>query len=125
MSSSPYRSRQIATRQQELAARAHHMRHNQTPTEARLWAELRGSRLGVAFRRQVVIGQYIADFVAPSVRLVVEVDGGVHAARGPRDARRDARLARAGYRVLRIPAQLLTDNVAAAVALVRSALAGS
>jgi hypothetical protein len=79
--SPPYRSRKIATRQQALAGRAHHMRHNQTASEARLWAELRGGRLGVAFRRQVVIGPYIADFVAPSVGLVVEVDGGVHVAR--------------------------------------------
>jgi very-short-patch-repair endonuclease len=98
------------------------MRHNQTASEGRLWDELRGSRLGVAFRRQVVIGQYIADLVAPSVRLVVEVDGGIHTSRAPHDARRDAQLARAGYRVVRIPAQLVTGDVEAAVALVRGAL---
>jgi very-short-patch-repair endonuclease len=32
--------------------------------------------VGVERRRQVVIGRFIADFVAPSARLIVEVDGG-------------------------------------------------
>jgi very-short-patch-repair endonuclease len=80
------------------------MRLALTTTEALLWAELRGSRLGVAFRRQVVISQYIVDFCAPSVRLVVEVDGGYHAGRARADARRDRVLVRLGYRVVRVTA---------------------
>lgn len=60
-------------------------------TETILWQALSGSKLGVAFRRQVPIGRYIADFLAPACRLVVEVDGGYHAtpARLRADARRD------------------------------------
>jgi hypothetical protein len=51
--------------------------------ERALWRELRGGRLGVPFRRQVVLGNpYIADFVAPALRLVVEVDGDIHAWQG-------------------------------------------
>jgi len=38
------------------------------------------------------------------------------------DARRDAELRGLGYRVLRVEAQLVMRNLAAAVALVRSAL---
>jgi len=35
--------------------------------------------LRVSFRRQVpVAGRFVADFLAPSVRLVIEVDGGSH-----------------------------------------------
>ena len=71
-----------------LAGRAAGMRVAPTTTEALLWNELRGSRLGVAFRRQVVIGRRIADFCAPSVKLVVEVDGGYHAGRPVRGRRR-------------------------------------
>lgn len=100
------------------------MRHHQKPTEERLWAALRGGRLGVTFRRQVITGRYIADFVAPRARLVVEVDGGVHEARAQRDARRDEQLARAGYRVLRVPAWLVANDLGSAVELVRGALAG-
>ena len=65
-----------------LEQRAGDMRRAPTTTEALLWAELRGSRLGVGFRRQVPIDRYIVDFLAPSVKVVVEVDGGYHAGRG-------------------------------------------
>jgi very-short-patch-repair endonuclease len=110
------------TRQRELEARAHHLRRHPTLTEQRLWSALKGSRLGLPFRRQVVMGRYIADFVCPQARLVVEVDGEVHTRRAHLDAHRDSILQRAGYRVLRIPAALVTSNLDAAVELVRTAL---
>jgi very-short-patch-repair endonuclease len=110
-------------RSAELAARARAMRLAQTSSERKLWSALRGGRLGgIAFRRQVVIGERIVDFVAPRAKLVVEVDGGYHAERASADARRDAELERAGYRVLRIDALLVVRNLPAAVARIRSAL---
>ena len=96
-----------------------------TTTEAQLWQELRGSRLGVAFRRQVPIGRYIVDFCAPSVRLVVEVDGGYHQGRSGADQRRDRVLARRGWRVLRLPVEQVNGRMAEAIAAVRAALAGA
>ena len=99
------------------------MRHSPSWPEAVLWRELRGSRLGVRFQRQVPLGgRYIADFLAPAARLVVEVDGAQHARRAAADARRDRVLARLGYRVLRLDAQLVLRDLPAAVALVRAAL---
>ena len=53
------------------------MRRHPTPTEHILWQAIRGGRLGVTFRRQVPLGPFIVDFLAPGARLVVEVDGGV------------------------------------------------
>ena len=88
-----------------------------------MWSHLSGSKLGVAFRRQVVVGNHIADLAAPSVRLAIEIDGGYHANRVAADARKDSHLGRAGYRVLRIPAELVMRDIAAAVNLVRLALA--
>ena len=120
--SSAYQYRQAIKRQSELEARAHHMRHHQTSSEARLWAELRGNRLSVAFCRQVVIGRYIVDFASSEARLVIEVDGGIHNARARLDQRRDEQLRRAGYRVERIAAELVTADLIAAVALVTRAL---
>jgi len=117
------RPRHVVTRQRELEAKARHLRHHPTVSEQRLWSALRGSRLGLPFRRQVLISRYIADFVCPRARLVVEVDGGVHLQRAHLDAHRDSILQRAGYRVLRIPAELVTSNLEAAVALIREALA--
>ncbi len=50
------------------------------------------------------------------------VDGLYHARFATRDARRDRALQRAGWRVLRIDAELVVRDIDAAVALVRQAL---
>lgn len=94
-----------------------------TASELRLWSALKARQLGVQFRREVPLaGRYIVDFCAPSVRLVVEVDGPCHTLRSRADARRDAELRRLGYRVLRIEAALVMRDLHAVVALVRSLL---
>jgi very-short-patch-repair endonuclease len=67
-------------------------------------------------------GRYIADFCAPALRLIVEVDGGSHASKQQADRRRDAVLAELGYRVVRVRAELVMRDLSAAVAVVRSAL---
>ena len=103
---------------------ARSMREQPTASERLLWAELSGGRLGVWFRRQVVVGASIVDFMAPARKLVVEVDGGYHgdSRRQRADKRRDKRLERAGYRVLRLPAELVLSNIAEALSLIRAAL---
>jgi very-short-patch-repair endonuclease len=75
-----------------------------------------GAAVGRAVRRQVPLaGRYIVDFCAPSVGLVVEVDGGYHEARTRADARRDAELRRLRYRVLRVEAALVMRDLHAIV----------
>jgi very-short-patch-repair endonuclease len=106
-----------------ITLRAHQHRSNLTPTEATLWAHLRGHRLGVYFRRQVPLGRFIVDFLAPSAHLIVEVDGGYHRSRQSLDARRDLQLSRMGYKVLRLEADLLRTNLQAALEQIRAALA--
>jgi very-short-patch-repair endonuclease len=102
---------------------AHRNRAQLTDSEARLWAALSGGKLGVRFRRQVPLaGIFIVDFFAPSVRLIVEVDGGYHAQRRRADERRDAKLQRLNYRVLRLDASLLMRDLPAALSLIRDAL---
>jgi very-short-patch-repair endonuclease len=116
MRPSPFRSR-------TLQQRALCMRHSPTLSEARLFDALRGKRLDVSFKRQVpLLGRYIADLFASEASLVVEVDGAYHAERGDADARRQRALERAGYRVLRLDAELVMRDCDAAVALVRDAL---
>jgi len=53
-------------------------RGDPTLAEVALWRELRGSQLGVRFRREDPIGPYIADFSCRARRLDVETDGGTH-----------------------------------------------
>jgi very-short-patch-repair endonuclease len=114
------------SRQQLLEGRADFMRRQPTASEARLFEAVRGGRLGVAFRRQVtVLGRYIVDLLVPSLRLVVEVDGGYHEERQRHDERRDRALARAGYRVLRVPAGLVMRDLQAAVAMVAAGIEAS
>jgi very-short-patch-repair endonuclease len=99
------------------------MRMFATPSEARLWNELRGGARGVRFVRQAVLGRFIVDFLAKEAHLVVELDGGYHARHRTADARRDAKLECAGYRVLRVTAGEVTSLLPAVVARIRAALA--
>ena len=85
-------------------ARAKQLRRTMTRAETLLWRHLKAHRLAnLAFRRQTPIGNYIADFVAHSCRLIVEVDGESHdfEERFRHDERRDRWFASRGYRVLR------------------------
>ena len=81
--------------------RARRLRADETDAEARLWSDLRARRCnGWKFRRQVPVEGYIADFLCAEAGLIVELDGSQHA-ESAYDRTRDARLAGAGYRVLR------------------------
>jgi very-short-patch-repair endonuclease len=57
------------------------------------------------------VGQYVVDFCCPQRRLIVELDGGVHAQPGQtrRDTSREAQLKRMGYTVTRFPNGIVTD----------------
>jgi very-short-patch-repair endonuclease len=71
-------------------------------TEWRVWLRLRGKQLaGFKFRRQLAIGPYFADFACVAARLVVEIDGPLHAEES--DRRKDEYLASEGFRVARFP----------------------
>ena len=81
---------------------ARELRRRATPAERKLWERLRNRRLsGLKFRRQHPLGPYIADFYCASHRLVVELDGGIHARRAEEDARRTSCFEAYGYTVLR------------------------
>ena len=108
-----------------LAERAHAMRVCPTDTEEKLWRVLSCRGLGVEFRRQAVIAdRFIVDFLAPAARLIVEIDGGYHKVRKVADARRDRKLARLGYRILRLPATVVGGDPVGARARIVIALKG-
>ncbi len=78
-------------------------RKESTLAEDILWQELRRKQLGVLFRRQHPIGDYIADFVCLSIKLIIEVDGEYHntPTQANEDQQRSDWLQNKGYRVLR------------------------
>jgi very-short-patch-repair endonuclease len=87
------------------------MRREPAEPEKRLWAHLSRSQLGgFKFRRQAVIGNYIADFLCPAMGLIVEVDGETHADT-QRDIRRDAALTELGFRVVHISNADVMHNI--------------
>ncbi|MFN3873776.1 MAG: methionine synthase [Ignavibacterium sp.] len=54
-------------------------RANPTPAEEKMWKLLRDRQLeNYKFRRQHIIGKYIADFVCIEEKLVIEIDGLIH-----------------------------------------------
>ena len=75
------------------------------------------------FRRQHPIPPYITDFAAPSLRLIVEVDGGQHS--DGVDAERDAALTQAGWHVLRVWNNDVVGNLDGVVHRIREVIAGS
>ncbi len=84
--------------------RARALRSNTTDAEQRLWRYLRRRQLlDIQFYRQRPLGCFIADFWAPALKLVVELDGGQHfkAAGLASDARRDEWMREQGIRVVR------------------------
>ena len=77
------------------------LRKNMTEAEQRLWSRLRSRQLlGLKFRRQHPIGNYVVDFVCLEKNLVVEVDGGQHLG-DKQDRERDAWLENEGFKVIR------------------------
>ena len=100
------RQRRPLARGEAQIAKARELRRNETESEEVAWRLLRTLRLnGFKFRRQHAVGQYIVDFCCPQRRLIVELDGGVHAqpSQTKRDTSRDAELKRRGYTVTRFP----------------------
>jgi very-short-patch-repair endonuclease len=65
--------------QSSRAANARRLRQDSGLAETRVWDRLRAGRIdGHKFRRQHPIGRFYADFACDRLRLVIEVDGGVH-----------------------------------------------
>ncbi|MCA8829503.1 endonuclease domain-containing protein [Hymenobacter sp. BT728] len=88
-----------------LKAYARANRKNPTLAEKHLWQELRDHKLGVQFRRQHAIQQFIVDFVCLPAWLIIEVDGSIHDEAGQveYDGSRTHNLQEAGFLVLRFP----------------------
>ena len=85
-----------------MTNRARFLRRDSTDAEKRLWSALRDRRLeGIRFRRQVVLGRYVADFCSANPKLVIELDGIQHENQRRYDDARTQYLEAQGYVVLR------------------------
>ncbi|MCR4583932.1 MAG: endonuclease domain-containing protein [Prevotella sp.] len=96
-----------------LKEHAEYNRNHPTEAENLLWQYLRADALGETFKRQHIIGDYIADFVCIPQRLIVELDGGYHqlAQQQMNDEQRTQWLSDRGYRVVRFTNEELFSNI--------------
>lgn len=88
----------------DTKAVARTLRRDPTPAEKAMWRLLRDRRLRrLKFRRQFTIHPFVVDFCCYELRLIVELDGDVHAEprQAAHDANRDWYLRSLGYTVLR------------------------
>jgi very-short-patch-repair endonuclease len=109
-----------------LRSNARVLRKNSTDAERLLWSEIRDHRMqGLSFRRQVPIGNYIADFVCHAAKLVIELDGGQHFSDQSEqaDAARSAVIEAQGFKVLRFSNHDVMTNRAGVLETIAAAVA--
>lgn len=61
------------------------LRENMTIPEKTLWGYIKEEQLGIKFRRQHSIGEYIVDFYSSKIKLVIEIDGESHFSKEARE----------------------------------------
>ena len=89
-------------------------RKHPTETEAMLWECLRDRRFhGYKFRRQHPIGRYIADSYCEALKLIIEVDGGIHnlSNQAEYDAVRRQGLEDQGFIIVRVTTEDVKNNL--------------
>src|SRR5690606_20776943 len=101
---------------------AKQFRKQPTASEDILWQALRNRQLdGRKFRRQQPIGPFVVDFFCPSEKLVVEVDGPIHAEQRGADAARQELIEAAGYRFVRVTAEQVENHLPDVLRTIRAA----
>jgi len=88
----------------EIFNRATVLRKNMTEAEMLLWNKLNNKQLmGLKFRRQHPINQFIVDFYCHKLKLIIEIDGEIHLKEevAERDKSRQYMLNKFGLEVIR------------------------
>ena len=104
---------------------AREQRAQRVQAETLSWRAVRNRRCdGAKFQRQVPLQTYIVDFICFERRLVVEIDGPSHenAEQIAADRARDVWLQGQGFRVVRLPNELVIGSTELAMARIRNAL---
>ena len=110
----------------ELRERARQLRNRMTKYEIILWSRLRSRQLeGFKFRRQQAVFEYITDFYCHELKLIIEVDGGIHTIPEvyKSDIKRDKILKINGYHVLRFTNHEIETDIKTTVETIRSYIA--
>ena len=114
----------------QTTERTRDLRKRQTPAEQLLWQELRNRKLmGKKFLRQHALfyedryKYFIADFYCAELRLVIEVDGGIHERQREYDAMRTHILNGLGITVVRFRNEEVEGDMRAVLGGIRGHVA--
>ena len=99
---------------------ARELRKARNLSEALLWRELKGGKLGVRFLRQRPIGNYIVDFFCHELGLVLEIDGVSHNAKVERDVERQKNIEAKGLTFLRFLDNDVKNNLDGVSLIIKS-----
>lgn len=97
-----------------IFGKAKELRSRMTPAEIILWDKVRNKQiLGLRFRRQHPISQFIVDFYCHQARLVIEIDGDIHQLPEvkERDDGRTFELEKFGLKVIRFKNDEVINNL--------------
>ena len=90
---------------------ARYLRNNSTLSEVLLWKEIKNKALGVEFKRQVPILDYIVDFYCQELKLAIEVDGHIHDFRYVEDKVRQEQIEQRGITFIRFSNEDIKTNM--------------
>ncbi|MFC0875263.1 endonuclease domain-containing protein [Saccharicrinis sp. FJH2] len=98
------------------------LRKNMTGAEELLWEQLKGKNiLELRFRPQHPIDIFIADFYCHPLRLVIEVDGGIHKSKEQKeyDIERTGELNNWGIEVVRFTNEEIENDILKVVDMIK------
>jgi acetylglutamate kinase len=92
--------------------KAEELRNRMTPAEEILWKHIHINQWKLKFRRQHPIWNYVADFYCHGIKLVIELDGGIHDNEEVKrnDEARESHLKSLGITVLRFNNKEIFEN---------------
>jgi len=101
------------------------LRKRETFAEKLLWSRLRNNQLKYHFRRQHPLSDYVVDFYCEMLKLVIEVDGSIHADPiiAMEDKNKEEFLISYGLEVIRFTNEVIINDVDSVVELIKNKIA--
>ncbi|MDQ1281706.1 MAG: hypothetical protein QG630_57 [Patescibacteria group bacterium] len=91
---------------------ARNLRNVQTVSEKKIWSLLKNKQINnFRFLRQKILGEFIVDFYCHELKLIIEIDGGIHNKQKERDKEREEYLKnKFDLRILRYSNEFILEN---------------
>lgn len=105
-----------------LYREAEEARRNPTKAESALWEYLKNRRLGQFFKQQVVLGEFIVDFLCPSRKISIDIEKSNPVQNDDYPQKRTRMLEDMGYQVLNFNERDIAQNIGKVLETLQNAL---